>query len=410
MAKKTDKDNKAVAPIKAQGVIENITGFTEFFDRVANIIEQARRFVGRTADLTLCITYFEIGRLIVEKEQDGKTRAEYGKGLIKDLSAFLNGRFKKGFSESTLKYARQFYVTYAEQIRQTIFGELNGEEDIRERLSLPTIVDKQAITSIRQTFFGELESRSPLWRSAFKLGWSHYLVLMGIENENERQFYEIEAEREGWTVAQLKRQYHSSLYERLALSRDKNEVMRLSREGQVIEKPQDILKNPLVLEFLGMAEDAAYSESDLENAIISKLQAFLLELGKGFLFEARQKRFTFDEQSFFVDIVFYNRLLQCYVLVDLKTEELKHQDLGQMQMYVNYFDRFVKKDFEKPTVGILLCKKRNNGLVELTLPKDSQIYASAYSLYLPDKTLLQSKLAEWIQEFEDEHGTGDDKK
>ena len=175
--------------------------------------------------------------------------------------------------------------------------------------------------------------------------------------------------------------------------------MRLAKEGQTIEKPRDMLKNPIVLEFLDMAQDSSYSETDLESAIISKLQNFLLELGKGFLFEARQKRFNFDEQSFFVDLVLYNRLLQCYVIIDLKTTELKHQDLGQMQMYVNYFDRYVKTDFEKPTVGILLCKEKNDNIVRLTLPDNSNIYASAYDLYLPDKTLLQRKLAEWEQEF-----------
>jgi hypothetical protein len=166
-----------------------------------------------------------------------------------------------------------------------------------------------------------------------------------------------------------------------------------------------MMKNPLVLEFLGMDEKSEYSESDLESAIISKLSHFLLELGKGFLFEARQKRFTFDEDHFIVDLVFYNRLLHCYVLIDLKTDKLKHQDLGQMQMYVNYFDRYVKTEVEKPTVGILLCKEKNDNVVALTLPKDSNIYASAYSLYLPDKALLQRKLAEWVEEFEETHGS-----
>jgi len=224
---------------------------------------------------------------------------------------------------------------------------------------------------------------------------------MRIKNPDERRFYEIEAANQNWTVRQLQRQYGSSLYERLALSRNKDEVLRLANEGQTLEKPRDMLKNPLVLEFLGMDERAEYSESDLETAIIGKLQSFLLELGKGFLFEARQKRFTFDEEHFMVDLVFYNRLLQCYVLIDLKADKLKHQDLGQMQMYVNYFDRYVKAEFEKPTVGILLCREKNDNIVELTLPKDSNIYASAYSLYLPDKELLQSKLDEWVAEFEE---------
>lgn len=179
----------------------------------------------------------------------------------------------------------------------------------------------------------------------FTLSWSHYLILMRIESLEERRFYEIECVNQNWSCRHLKRQYHSSLYERLALSRDKEEVMRLSSEGQTIEKPSDIIKNPLSLEFLGLKEDSSYSESTLGSAIITKLQDFLLELGKGFLFEARQKRFTFDEEHFYVDLVFYNRLLHCYVLIDLKIDKLSHQDLGQMQMYVNYFDRYVKNRF-----------------------------------------------------------------
>ena len=222
---------------------------------------------------------------------------------------------------------------------------------------------------------------------------------MRIENIEARSFYEIEATQQQRSVKQLKRQVGSSLYERLALSRDKDEVMRLAQEGQTVEKPSDIIKNPVTLEFLGLKPDAAYTESNLENAIISKLQQFLLELGKGFLFEARQKRFTFEERNFYVDLVFYNRLLQCYVLIDLKTGDLTHQDLGQMQMYVNYYDRHVRQDFEKPTIGILLCETANNSLVELTLPEDANIYAQQYTLYLPDKTLLQNKLREWVAEF-----------
>ncbi|MDR3327456.1 MAG: DUF1016 domain-containing protein [Prevotellaceae bacterium] len=176
--------------------------------------------------------------------------------------------------------------------------------------------------------------------------------------------------------------------------------MELSRKGQIVEQPKDFIKTPIVMEFLGLPIKSAYSETEIETAIISNLQMFLLELGNGFLFEARQKRFTFEEQNFFVDLVFYNRLLQCYVLIDLKTGKLKHQDIGQMQMYVNYYDRYVKKDFEKPTVGILLCKEKNDSIVELTLSKEANIYASEYNLYLPNKALLQQKLQEWADEFE----------
>lgn len=224
---------------------------------------------------------------------------------------------------------------------------------------------------------------------------------MRIENEAERSFYEIEAAKTGWGVRTLQRQYNSSLYERLALSRDKEGVLRLATEGNVITKPEDIIKQPAVLEFLGMEEKAKYSETDLETALINKLQKFLLELGKGYLFEARQKRFTYDEENFYVDLVFYNRLLRCYVLIDLKVDKLTHQDIGQMQMYVNYYDRYEKLEDENPTIGILLCKEKNDALVEITLPKDANIYASVYKLYLPDKKLLQQKLKEWIEEEEE---------
>jgi predicted nuclease of restriction endonuclease-like (RecB) superfamily len=200
----------------------------------------------------------------------------------------------------------------------------------------------------------------------------------------------------------LQRQVASSLYERLAISRNKDKVMALANKGQTLESPRDIFKAPYVFEFTGLEERADYSETTLEKALINNLQKFLLEMGKGFLFEARQKRFTFDEESFYLDLVLYNRLLQCYVIIDLKVDKMKHQDLGQLQMYVNYFDRYVKQDFEKPTIGILLCGKKNDNIVELTLPLDSNIYASEYSLYLPDKKVLQSKLAEWIDEFEAE--------
>ena len=364
----------------------------DFFENVAKMIEQARRFVGRAADLAMCVTYFEVGRMIVEEEQGGKARAEYGRGLMRELATYLTEKVGKGFSLSTLKNAKQFYNVYAPSIKQTA-----SDTPTEKSQTMLGFFEKDLPTAKSQTMLNHLYP--------FRLSWSHYIILMRIKNDDERRFYEIEAASQQWTYRQLQRQYGSSLYERLALSRDKDEVMRLANEGQQMEKSRDMLKNPLVLEFLDLSEDAAYSETDLETAIISKLSNFLLELGKGFLFEARQKRFTFDEKHFFVDLVFYNRLLQCYVIIDLKAAELRHQDLGQMQMYVNYFDRYVKTDYEKPTVGILLCKKRDSSIVELTLPEDSNIYASEYNLYLPDKELLQSKLAEWIEEFEEIHGS-----
>lgn len=305
------------------------------------------------------------------------------------MSARLTDRFGNGWTIDTLKRCRYFYNVYCtNEKRETLLpNSCNTDSSQLEQHCCPNsqMVRKEGVNDL-----------------TFTLSWSHYLILMRIENTDARCFYEIECTQQQWSVRQLSRQVGSSLYERLALSRNKDEVMRLAREGQTIEKPSDVIKNPITLEFLGLKPDSTYSESKLENAIIGKMQQFLLELGKGFLFEARQKRFTFDEQHFYVDLVFYNRLLQCYVLIDLKTEKLAHQDLGQMQMYVNYYDRYVKQDFEKPTIGILLCEEKNDALVELTLPKDANIYASAYQLYLPDKAVLQRKLKEWIDEFDEQ--------
>ena len=296
----------------------------------------------------------------------------------------LTERLGEGGSVDSLKKCRKFYQIYSVN---KIGATLSPQLPIEDSGYSVAPIQKNAILSQK------LDSTYP-----FTLSWSHYVVLMRIESADERRFYEIEAHKQNWSVRQLQRQYNSSLYERLAHSKDKDSILRLAQEGQTINKPDDIIKNPLTLEFLGLKPDASYSETKLENAIIDKLQQFLLELGKGFLFEARQKRFTFDEENFFVDLVFYNRLLQCYVLIDLKVDKLAHQDLGQMQMYVNYYDRYVKQDFEKPTIGILLCKEKKDALVELTLPKDSNIYAQQYALYLPDKQLLQAKLKEWIDE------------
>ncbi|MCH7772684.1 MAG: DUF1016 family protein, partial [Bacteroidetes bacterium] len=222
------------------------------------------------------------------------------------------------------------------------------------------------------------------------------VFLCGINDKNEREFYEIESTFNNWTLSELRRQFNTGLYERLALSRNKEEILNLSRQGHVINQPSDLSKEPYILEFLGLDEKYHYSESDLETAIIDKLEHFLLELGKGFRFEARQKRFTFDEEHFFVDLVFYNRILRCYVIIDLKIGKLTHQDIGQMQMYVNYFDRNIKLETENPTIGIILCKKKSEAIVKITLPEKTNIRASEYKLYLPSKKELREKLQDWI--------------
>ena len=370
--------------------IKETSGIDQLFERISTLIEQARQHVRTTVNLTEVYTKYTIGQYIVDEEQQGQHRAQYGKQVLKELSNRLTERFGSGWSVDTLEKCRNFFLVYS--ISATVSRKsLEPNEDV-----LGDIKQKSA-TVLRKS------SESP----SFSLSWSHYLILMRIENPDVRSFYEIECAQQQWSVRQLSRQVGSSLYERLALSRNKDEVMRLAREGQTIEKPSDIIKDPLTLEFLGLKPDVAYSESKLENAIINKMQQFLLEMGKGFLFEARQKRFTFDEQHFYVDLVFYNRLLQCYVLIDLKADKLTHQDLGQMQMYVNYYDRYVRQEFEKPTIGILLCERKNDALVELTLSEDANIYAAAYQLYLPDKALLQAKVKEWIDEFNEMNPRGE---
>lgn len=348
------------------------TEYLVFVSNIKDLITSARATVARGVDLVQVYTNFEIGRRIVEQEQHGKDRAEYGQELIKMLSVRLTEEFGLGFSVRNLALMKLFYLQY--QDRKPI---------------LQTLSAKSPSYAIPQMASGEVD---PL---PFRLSWSHYVFLLSVKNADERSFYEIECAEQDWTVRELKRQFDSSLYERLALSRDKEGVRRLAQEGQMIAKPADILKEPLVLAFLGLQASHRYSENDLESAIIDHLEHFLLELGKGFLFESRQRRFTFDSEHFFVDLVFYNRLLRCYVLIDLKLGRLTHQHLGQMMMYVNTFDREIKLPTENPTIGIILCRQKNKAIVEITLPKDANIHASEYQLYLPSKEALQQKLIEW---------------
>lgn len=360
-----------------------------------NIISQARSLAVRNVNSLQVVSNYLIGQRIVEFEQGGAERAEYGKALLNSLSAELAAEFGRGYSRSNLEYMRKFYLMYSKTLKvkaQTVSG-ISASGDV---VDVPGGIEgdrKFNHAEISQTLSGE-----------FKLSWSHYIFLMTISSTEERSFYEIEAINGSWSLRELKRQCNSSLYERLALSRDKDGVQKLAYEGQVVTTAEDTLKDPYVLEFLGLSEKSKYSESDLETAIIDKLEDFLLELGKGFLFEARQKRFTFDDDHYFVDLVFYNRLLRCYTLIDLKIGELTHQDLGQMQMYVNYFDRYVKLDDEKPTIGIIICNKNKKSLVEITLPKDANIHASEYQLYLPSKEELKKQMDDVQAEWEDRHG------
>ena len=339
--------------------MENIVT-DNFFDKVLDILKNARKHAKMALNISMVYSYYEVGRMIIEEEQNGEQRAEYGKAILKELSKRLTESLGKGFSVENLKLMRRFYVVYSkDQIGQKVSAQFEN---------LP-------VTREGRKFF---------------LSFSHYVFLMRISNIDERHFYEIEAAHNGWGIKELERQYDSALYERLALSRNKEGMERLSTEGQLIERPEDLLKDPYVLEFTGLPELAKYSETDLETRIIDHLQEFLLELGRGFTFVGRQVRFTFEDEHYRVDLVFFNRLLRCFVLFDLKIGRLKHQDIGQMQMYVNYYDRKVKLEDENPTIGILLCKNKNDAVVEMTLPEDNnQIFASKYLTVLPSKEELK---------------------
>lgn len=316
-----------------------------FYNKVKELLKQAQTTVVQTVNKTMVITYFEIGKMIIEEEQKGKERAKYGQQLTGELSRRLSKEFGKGFSVTNIQQMRNFYLIY----------------------------QKQQTLSVK-----------------FNLSWSHYLKLMRIDDVNERSFYEIESHKNNWSLRELQRQYDSALYTRLALSRDKKKVAELSEKGLVLENPKDAIKDPYILEFIGLPEQTFYSESELEQKLIDKLEHFLLELGTGFTFVARQKRITFEEKHFKIDLVFYNRILKCFVLIDLKIGELKHQDIGQIQMYVNYYDREIKLNDENKTIGIILCQNKTESVVQYTLPENNeQIFASKYQTVLPSKEDLK---------------------
>lgn len=317
-----------------------------FVGEICQIIEQARNNAVRSVDFCRVQMYWQIGQHIKEREQDGKKRADYGTYLIKDLAKCLVPEYGNGFSERQLHFCRQFYTLYP------------------------------IVNALRS-----------------QLNWSQYRMLIQIPDASKREYYELEAVNNAWTGRQLERQINSSLYERLLLSNDKEAVLAVARKEKTPETPQEIIKNPMVLEFLGLKRKAEYYEKDIESAIITHITDFLLEMGKGFSFVARQKRILLEDDEFFIDLVLYNRLLRCFVIAELKVGKLTHQDLGQLQMYVNYYDRCERLPEENPTIGMLLCASKNDTLVRMTLPKDNKtILASRYELYLPTVHQLEKEI------------------
>ncbi len=391
-------------PDKIQNKVPNAPApdNTALFGRVVDILEEARSHVARTVNSAMVAAYWLIGREIVEEEQKGQKRAEYGKAVVEDLSRRLTRRYGKGYSALSLWNMRKFYQIYSGRAATILSPP--GKEFRRQEILSP--VGKELDNSGRfKPPNGELKSKQyPTGTESATgfhpdLSWSHYRALMRVENEEARQFYEQEAVRNHWNKRQLERQINTLLFERLLKSRDKDGVLQLANEGQTTEHPIDFIKDPYALEFLGLPESHRLVESELETALTNHMQEFLLELGAGFAFVARQKRLTLDGDHFYADLVFYHVRLKCYVIIDLKTEKLTHGDIGQMQMYVHYFDREVCIQEDNPTIGLILCTDKNDAVVEYVLDKGNErIFASRYKLELPPKEELRRLLVEWRSE------------
>ncbi len=359
---------------------------------IKQILDKARSTAFRTVNFLMVEAYWNIGRIIVEEEQKGKKRADYGRFLIKELSDKLTKDFGKGFTESNVKYFRLFYLSYP--IRHALRDEL--EHSNLHALSGESVTSKKVIH--HATRHESIELKNYLRP---ELSWTHYRILLKLEKEKARLFYMNEAANSNWSTRELDRQINSLLFERLSLSKNKKAVLRMANKGQIVNKPNDLVKDPYVLEFLGLETLEKYYEADLEKALINHLQKFLLELGKGFSFIARQKRITLDSEHFYIDLVFYNRLTKSHILFDLKVGKLTHQDIGQMQMYVNYFNREIKLKEENETIGIILCAEKNNAVIKYTLPpKQKQIFISKYIPYLPTKEELKNEIMKEKLNFE----------
>jgi len=331
--------------------MENIINNKNIINEIKSIISQARNDAARSIDYERTLMYWQIGKRIFEEEQQGKDRAKYGEYLTKFIAEQLEPEYGSGFSRRQIELSRQFYRTFP--IANTLYSQLS---------------------------------------------WSQYKLLLRIDDNNKREFYIAECIKNLWTVRQLERQINSNLYERLLISSDKESVLQIARGEKKPVEAKDIIKDPTILEFLGLKKEASYYEEDLEQSIISHLQEFLLEIGNGFSFVARQKRINLDGDDFFIDLVFYNRLLLCFVIIEIKTHKITHQDLGQLQMYVNYYDRVEKLPNENPTIGILLCADKNDAVVRFSLPKNEKnIVATKYKLYLPSEKQLLDEVAKEIE-------------
>lgn len=378
---------KAIVPVAARWHED------ELYDRIAAILDDARSRMARTINTAMVHAYWLIGREIVLVEQGGSERAAYGEQLLEKLGQRLSKRFGRGMGVATLRRARSFFQTFPEG--SALAPELGAE--IR---STP-LIESRGGNNRSTALIESAATKVPIVLFPPSLSWSHYLVLLRVIKPDARSFYEIEAARESWSVRELERQVAALLFERLSKNKKPEQVLELARKGLQISVPSDVLKDPFVLEFADIRENPTAHERDIEQAIIDRLEDFLLEMGKGFCFVARQRRITLEGDHFYVDLVFYNRLLRCFVLVDLKLGKLTHQDLGQMQMYVNFFDRFQRAEHEEKTIGIVLCSEKNDAMVRITLPAEQQrVLAARYQMYLPTEEELRAELEREREEAE----------
>lgn len=359
------------------------------YHRIRVILDSARAGAARSVNTAQVCANWLIGREIVEEEQKGKKRARYGEALLKDVSLRLSSDVGKGWSVRNLEYCRMFYLEYP-----LLLGGRNSNAARSNSALLLPAADRPMSNAVRT------KSWQP-GRLHPNLSWTHYRTLLRVDNVDARAFYEIEAIRNTWSARELERQINSLLYERLALSKDKKGLMKLATKGHVVQQPADVFKDPVVMEFLGLPEFPRLVESQLEEGLINNLQTFLLELGKGFAFIARQERLTLDGDHFYIDLVFYHTVLKCYVLIDLKTGKLMHQDLGQLQLYVNYYDRERCTAGDGPTLGLILCADKNDAVVRYTLGPDQEqkIFASRYKLHLPTEAELKTELRREVRQL-----------
>jgi len=395
----TGGPKKIAAPLRPSGPLTSARDVALLVERVVAILEEARSQVMRTVNSTMVLAYWHVGREIVEFVQRGAKRAEYGEQVLEVLSARMQERVGRGYSVRNLRYFRSFYQAYAD--REPLIRDARGEFGTRLVPNLGEVGTLEAAAgrhapateNARIRHAPRAESEGTPTGFSSRLSWTHYRTLLAVEDVRARTFYEIEAEREAWPVPHLERQIHTQLFARLLKSRDQDGVMDLARRGQTVERPIDLMKSPVVLDFLDLPESELLRERDLESAILSKLSQFLLELGKGFAFVARQKRLTFEDEEFYVDLVFYNIILKCHLLIDLKLGKLTHQDIGQMDSYVRIFDAQGRTEGDGPTIGLILCAEKNDAIARYSiLNAHEQLFAAKYVTYLPSVEELEREL------------------